>query len=259
MIRLLSLLLIATPTSVEPIRGVVFQGEAHSIDGSRLLYEEHHYVRTEGDTPLERIVLYRCPNGESFARKTIHYGEPRHAPQFRMDDVRFDYVEGFERGHVSAEAFVQRPGDDALRRQAVAAGESLVVDAGFDEFIRANWQALQEGKPVPLRFLVPSRLAAYGFKLRKVGDDTLYGEPVSIYRLALSGVFGWFVDAIDVYYSDRERRLLRFVGLTNVRETAQSNLTARVDFPPERDGGELDAGTWEQARREPLVACQVGG
>ena len=255
---LLPVLAALIPASALAVEGVAYQGVARSVDGDAVLYEEHHFVRTDGAAPAERIVLYRCPSGEAFARKTVTYGEPPYAPQFRMDDARFAYAEGFERGRIAAEAFVQRGADDPLQKEAVSLGESLVVDAGFDEFVRANWDALQAGKSVPLRFLVPSRLAAYGFKVRKTGEESLYGQPASVFELALSGVFGWFADAIQVSYRNSDRQLLRFVGLSNIRATPEENLTARIEFPPDRAGETLDAERWQAAQSEPLANCAVG-
>lgn len=236
-----------------------YRGEARSIEGDSLMYVEEHLLREQSGKPSERLVLYRCPGGEAFARKHVRYGEPPFAPQFEMLDARFDYREGFSRGKIAGETFVQRGADDALQKEAVALGESLVVDAGFDEFVRAHWDALQAGEQVPLRFLVPSRLASYGFKVKRVGQETLYGESVSTFRLALSGLLGWFADAIDVSYRDRDRQLIRFVGLSNIRATPEENLTARIDFPPEKQGETAPAEAWDQAQKEQLQACSVGG
>src|SRR5690606_24213789 len=144
-----------------------FRGEARSTESASLLYVEDHLLRTEEGRPTERLVLYRCPDGEAFARKQVRYGEPPFAPQFEILDARFDYREGFSRGKIAGETFVQRGADDELQKEAIALGESLVVDAGFDEFVRAHWDVLAAGKDVPLRFLVPSRLSSYGFKVRK--------------------------------------------------------------------------------------------
>jgi len=255
--RLLALLLLA-PTTVLALEGVAYQGEAREPKSGALLYEEHHYLRLNQEAPVERLVLYRCPNGEAFARKTVRYGRPSHAPQFRMDDARFGYIEGFEIQPGGADAFFQRSRDAAMQREAVAVDDALVVDAGFDEFVRSRWEQLQAGESVPVRFLVPSRLAAYDFKLRKVGEEPLYGEPASVFRLALSGMLGWFADAIDVSYRDSDRRLMRFVGLSNIRATPDKNLVAKIEFPPQREQRGLSDAEWAAASSEPLRECRVG-
>ena len=151
------------------VSGIAYQGEARALGGDALLYTEHHLLREEQGTPVERYVLYRCPDGAAFARKHVRYGEPPYAPQFEKQDARFGYLEGFSRGRIAGEVFFRRSEGEAREQDAISLGESLVVDAGFDEFVRAKWPLLQQGKSVPLRFLVPSRLSTYGFKVRKTG------------------------------------------------------------------------------------------
>lgn len=256
LLSLLPLLTLSTASVASELRA--FIGEARAIDGGKLIYEEHHLVRYAGEAPGERLVMYRCPDGQAFARKRIDYGQPLFAPTFRLDDVRFGYAEGYAAGAPRGEAFVQAGSDRGERREAVKAGTALVVDAGFDEFVRARWDELQRGDSVRLEFLVPSRLAAYRFSVRKVRSQEIFGEPASVFQLALSGVLGWFADAIDVAYRDSDQRLMRFEGLTNIRATLDSNHVARIDFPPAREDAQPAAEAWEQASAEPLQNCTLG-
>lgn len=259
MIRLAAtalLLLVHLP--VLALSGIAYQGEARALEGGALLYTEHHVVRHESGAPVERWVLYRCPSGEAFARKHVRYGEPPYAPQFEKEDVRFGYVEGFSRGRIAGDVFFRRSSADARQQEGIALGESLVVDAGFDEFVRAKWPLLQEGKAVPLRFLVPSRLSAYGFKVRKTGEQELFGDTVSHYQLALSGLLGWFADAIEVSYRQSDRRLMRFAGLSNIRKSPDENLQVEILFPPQAEQP-LDDAAWQAAQNATLKSCPLGG
>jgi hypothetical protein len=250
---MLGLLLPATAAAALPIHA--YQGEARVPDGGALLYEEHHLLRRDADgQPRDRLVLYRCPDGVAFARKEVRYNGAAQAPEFALFDARLGYREGYELGS----SFVQRSETAPLQRKPVTAGEALVIDAGFDEFVRARWDALQGGQSVRLDFLVPSRLSSYGFRLLKLRSEALHGEPASVFRLALSGVFGWFADAIEVSYRDSDRRLMRFDGLTNIRRDGDRNLVARIEFPPQRETTAAED-AWAAAEREPLVDCTLGG
>ncbi len=246
------MVLLASTVASASIRGYV--GEARD-DTGRLLYEEHHLVRFGAGQPSERLVTYRCADGRAFARKQVDYADPPFAPQFRLDDARLGYQEGFDRG----EAFVRRGATAAEKRDAIRAGAALVVDAGFDEFVRANWDALQAGDSLAIEFLVPSRLTSYKFKLRKVRTDTLYGEPTSIFELAAAGLLGWFADPLEAGYRDSDRRLMHFKGLTNIRKTLDDNFEAQIRFPPEREAAAPDEAAWTIARAEALGSCTPGG
>ncbi len=233
---------------------LAYIGEARTLEG-KAIYEEHHLVRFAGAQPAARLVTYRCPDGQAFARKQVDYGTPLFAPKFRLEDQRFGYVEGFDNGA----AFVQAGKAAAEEREAIDAGANLVVDAGFDEFVRQHWDELQAGEAVSLEFLVPSRLSAYKFKLRKIRTETIYDEPASVFELAVSGLLGWFADPLEAGYRDSDRRLMHFQGLTNIRQTLDSNIVAQIRFPPTREEASSTDAAWATASAEPLSNCALGG
>lgn len=250
----LALTLLAAPLAASAAQIRAYVGEARSADDA-LIYEEHHLVRLDGEQPVERLVTYRCTDGQPFARKLVTYGNPVHAPTFRLDDHRFGYVEGFDDGVV----FVRAGTAAEEQRAVIKASAALVVDAGFDEFVREHWDTLQRGASVPLEFLVPSRLSSYKFKLRKVRSEAMFGAPASVFELAVSGLLGWFADPLEVGYRDSDRRLMHFKGLTNIRKTLDSNIVAQIRFPPAREDDSQTQASIDTARAEPLQSCSVGG
>ena len=89
-----------------------------------------------------------------------------------------------------AQLWVRTPDSDKERSATLEAAAGLVADAGFDEFIRRQWQPLLAGETVPLEFAVPSRLDSYGFTVRRRGSGEAAGEGAEIFRLRLGGLFG---------------------------------------------------------------------
>jgi len=231
------------------------EGVARNPDSPAVLYRERHWIRIEGDRPVERLVLYLCPDGTAFGRKQVDYRRSAAAPAFRFDDFRSGYAEGL-RDARSPEVFF-RPGGGASEKSAPLASRQLVVDAGFDEFIRSQWRPLVAGDAVPLDFALPARLESMAFTIRRVGESRVDGEPAWIFRLRLGGVIGWLAPHIDVSYGQQSRRLLRFEGLSNVRDDAgDKQVTARIDFPqPSRSA---DDGEWAAAMKTRLAACAIG-
>jgi hypothetical protein len=245
----------AVPEPVESGRVLAYRGEARAPEGGALLYVEEHLLREGPQGPSERLVLYRCADGTAFARKQVDYGETPLAPAFELVDARLDYREGLRREGDALQVFGGI--GDSFDATAVEAAENLVADAGFDLFVLTHWSRLQAGETVPIDFLVPSRGRAYGFRLRKVEALELDGAAASRIRLSLSGLFGLFAPPIDVIYRDSDRWLLRFEGLTNIRESASSNLVAHIVFP--QPPAPVDATQWAQASAQPLQACAIPG
>jgi hypothetical protein len=69
------------------------------------------------------------------------------------------------------------------------------------------------------------------FKVRKVSEATIEGEAANVFRLSVAGPLGWLLSDIDVSYRKRDRRLMRYRGITNIRDAAGEMLEAQIDFP----------------------------
>ena len=250
---LLTMILLASTVEVMAQDGV-FTGYARDPETNSLLYIENHYVNRLGATDERRVVLYRCSNqGPAFARKTLNYTTGRLAPEFQFEDARLGYIEGLRREGTKKNVFL-RDATDAPQRSAILKLEKgLVADAGFDELVRQNWSKLEAGDSLRFSFLVPSRLDYLSFKIKKIGETKIDDEPASIIQLNLSGVLGWFLPDIEVSYRQRDRALMRYAGVTNVRDLESRNVVARIDFPAS-ERRLTDPLDFEALRKEPLVA-----
>ena len=225
----LTLCLLLSLSAASAAADLTFTGYARHPDTGALLYVETHAVKNAGSAGEQRVVLYRTsPDAIPFARKHLVYGAARSRPGLEFEDKRSGFAESFiaRDSRVSA-----RRGDGADTRSKPVTDRNLVVDAGFDEFVRENWQALQRGDALIAPFLVPSRLTTYDFKVRKISSERIDGGDASVIRLSLSGALGWILPDLDVAYRDSDRRLLRYRGLTNIRDATGKLLEARIDFP----------------------------
>jgi hypothetical protein len=208
-----------------------FEGFARAPDSNALLYVESHFVWDAGAADESRIVLYRCPrDGQPFARKELSYAQVRNAPSFDFQDARSGFAEGLGRKTGVAVAYA-RAGSSAPRRDAAVTDPKLIADAGFDEFVRANWATLQKGTAITAPFLVPSLLDSVDFRVRKKSGTNVDGAESSVIRLSVAGPQGWLLSDIDVTYRNEDRRLLSYRGVTNIRDADGKMLTARIDFP----------------------------
>lgn len=248
-----STLALASEPDSEGGRLLGYSGQARAPDTGALLYVEEHLFRERHGRTTERLVLYRCTDGTPFARKRIDYGAQPFAPTFELVDARLDYREGLRR---EGEAWIVFGGAGARAHQTpLGSVESVVADAGFDAFIRQHWTQLQAGQSVPIDFLVPSRARTYGFSLNKVDTLEIDGAAASRLRLSLGGVLGLFAPPIDVIYRDSDQWLLRFEGMTNIRESARKNVVAHIAFPDAPQA--VDATQWTQASTAELQNCAL--
>lgn len=227
-----------------------YDGIAHDAAGN-VVYRESHWL--SGKTPTrELLVLFRCPDGMPFARKQVHEDGHPFAPSFELEDARFGYREGVRpRDGGAREIHVRRRAGDAGKTALLDDTPGLVIDAGVDAFIQANWDALVGGETLAMPFVVPSRLRTYPFRVARVDGAASDGVATHRFRLLIDAWYGFAVDAIDMVYDARTRHVRGYAGIANVRNNAGKNLVVDIDFPPPRRTG-VAPGERDAARVAPL-------
>ncbi len=239
------------------VRYMQYDGTAFDLDNGNVRYIESHYVKLDGDQAADRLVLYRCTDGQAFARKRVTTrGASAWLPSFEMYDERIRYREGLTELDNALTVFYQT--DDENEKAALQAPSDLVADAGFDRFVVDNWDKLAAGETLRFNFLVPSRLDFLSFKVRKLESFSIDGRKAMVFRLGLTGLLGLIVSGIDVAYDAQTRLLLRFSGLSNVRDEDGDNYVVRIDFPPDDRQMGTSPMAFDAAAEETLVsACKT--
>jgi hypothetical protein len=228
-----SVLLALLTTAAPPVAGAVFEFSGTARHEGKVLYEEDHRVEgtcSEGVfAPVNHQVSYRNPQSrDEFATKTLSYNNSAFRPQLEFRQPTFGEALSITYPQEQVLNIVwQSPAGDT-REFMVPFDQSLVVDSGFDYFVRANWERVQQGESVEFRFLAPTRGDHYGFVLEPAtsvkvdADVTVQIRPTSL-------VLRFLVDPIVLGYSS-DGALTDYLGLTNIRQDAESNHIAHIRY-----------------------------
>ena len=225
----LAMLATALPAVAQDFR---FTGTATTGDGS-VIYEERHAVDGTCEDgvfrPQQHEVAYHKPDTEeSFARKTLEYEASVLRPAVDFSQPTFD--ENMEITYPEPETLVinwQTPRGDSERFE-VDYTPNTVVDSGFDNFVRQNWQSVVAGESVEFRFLGPTRGEHYGFVLERVESDRVDADHVVQIR-PTGMVVRFLVDPIVLGYNN-SGALSDYLGLTNIRKNQDENYTAHIRY-----------------------------
>lgn len=231
-----------------------YTGIATARHTAKFLYRENHVLRYHDGKIAERVVLYSCGDGSAFARKTVSYADAL-APDFLLEDASNGMREGVRTAAGGRAVFFRAGSNEAEKTSPLPRVSGLVADTGFDEFVRANWQPLMSGKRLSMRFLVPSRLQEMGFEVQHVKSERLDGVPVEVFSLKLSGVLGWALPGIDVYYGANDHVLMRYVGISDLRDGSHGNFQTEIVFRPS-DRKLADDQAMANALRARLAPCR---
>jgi hypothetical protein len=240
---------------------IAYTGAAAAPHSMKYLYGERHVLSYRDGRLAERVVLYTCGNGAPFARKTARYMPGNafrpatpFAPDFLLEDAATGLRQGVRSLDDGRSVFFRGERAGAEKSRPLPQDPELVADAGFDEFIRAHWRGLVEGKGLVLHFLVPSRLEALAFEVRHIRSGDIDGLPTEVFRLKLAGALGWLMSPIEVSYDAGEHVLLHYDGLSDLRDAAGNNFPVQIIF---RAGDRVpsDAAAMSMARQAPLTPC----
>ncbi|HEX7816730.1 hypothetical protein [Dyella sp.] len=230
-----------------------YLGTAYASDTGAMVYREEHWVYLERGA-WRRLVLYRCPSGQPFARKRID-DALSNDPDFDYLDGRDGYQEGVRQESGRRQVFVRKSGDDpqTLRPLTLPAAPA-VIDAGFDSYVRQHWNSLNQGAGTSVAFLVPSRGRFMNLRIDHATPVQVDGAPATRLRLSLDAWYGFAAPSITLTYLDNGRRLRRFEGISNVHDAHGRTQTVRIEFPADDALGPAGPGDIEAALRAPLAS-----
>lgn len=211
-------------------------GHAFSLASGDKVYREIHEPVVEEGRLLRDRVTYETPDGRVIARKEVDYSRRPLAPDFRLEDERTGYVEGLEtvaEGRIAL--FRRESAEAATERVVIDVADKLVADAGFDLVIYRRLAQLKAGETLEFPFAAAGRLDTYDYRLRKLGEARVLGEPAIRIRFEpQSTILRWLADPIDVAYQRETGALLRYEGVSNLpNPNGDGNYRVRIDFPPD--------------------------
>ncbi|MBZ2167995.1 hypothetical protein [Marinobacter sp. F4216] len=209
-----------------------FTGTAKTFSGG-ILYTEDHDIsgscRDGSFRPDAHQVSYRWPDQEQpFARKDLVYGESLirptvnfRQPQFN-ESITINYT-----GEFKLEVNWQAPKGET-KTFDISFPENLVVDAGFDNFVRRHWEQVLSGESVYFHVLAPTRGEHFAFVLEPAENPDITADHV--FQIRPTGfVLRFLVKPIQLGY-DANGALTDYYGLTNIRKNKDSNYTAHIRY-----------------------------
>ena len=167
-----------------------FQGQAIADNGDTL-YTEHHRMQGECRAgvfqPTKHRVEYRDPDtSDTFANKELAFERSALMPVVDFSQPRFnERMDIRYREEKQVRIDWQTP-EGGRERYSVGIPETLVVDSGFDHFIRQQWQRLNQGDKAEFRFLGPTRGDHFGFVAEPVSRSEINAHLVVRLRPTLS-------------------------------------------------------------------------
>jgi hypothetical protein len=226
---MLALLILSRPLAADVKTGETV-GLAFDLKSDQLLYRETHCVSAD---KLAREVIYRDAGGKLIARKLLDYSSGATTPSFVQHNFYSrELVEvAYEQGVVSM-AVVDADSRETHKSGSVKPSAKLpvVIDAGFDVFVRQNWDSLVAGNSLEFQFPLADRERLVDLRIKPLGCS----YPTQTDQCFRLDVANWFlrmlVKPIELGYDVERRRLTRFRGLSNIGDENGNGLVVDIKY-----------------------------
>lgn len=193
-------------------------GEAFGLRSADLLYRETHCGT---HNKLAREVIYQHRDGSLIAHKMLDYSSGHITPSFVQHNIlaKEKIKVTFDQEELSMH--VTGSSNRALKSSHLVtdlATNPIVIDAGFDGFIRDNWNKLVSGEVQEFQFPLASRSRLISLRV-KASACSYKTETDQCFNLELSNWFFRMLAApIELGYDPGMSRLTRYRGLSNIED-----------------------------------------
>jgi len=204
-----------------------FYSQATDIETGELLYQEVFYISSD-----ELLVYYYDANNQFIAERKVFEPKQIFNPNFYLKDYRLDSEVGVRQLDGGQEMFLRKPGKDTVKTKAIdAKGDVLVSDAGFNNLILQNWQALvEQEQTVSFKFTFPNRLLLVSMNLKRLPCEN---DDKNVVCISL-GLDNWLFSKVAgqtlIRYAKDTQQLLSFTGTSNIATESGKPLKARIDY-----------------------------
>ena len=197
-------------------------GEAFDLNNQTLRYREYHYY---SDDNLSHKVLYRDADDTLMVEKNIDYSSGFTTPEYTL-------LIGPEKKRAS----VQWQNNELKLQDVegatvmIQASRPLVIDAGFDHYVRENWLQLTAGKTLKFNFPLVNRSTLAKLRIKKSScsyksdTDVCFTLEVSNWLLRI------LLDPIELGYSPESKALLRYRGLSNIEDEQGRGMVVDIHY-----------------------------
>lgn len=235
-------LLMIRPAPVYAIQQLTVVGEAYHLADGSLAYRELHYESLDG---MDRTVVYEDHEQQAIAKKSIDYRPGKLTPAFSQRN--WLYPETIDVLWQESGLRIQYSVEDSKPKdKQIKVKTPLVIDAGFDHFIRDSWTVLMGQQAVDFYFPAVSRQSLIELRAKQqscpvADEDKVYWpgaaspgtEDTKQVCFSISPA-NWLISAllddIELAYDSESRQLRSFRGLANIADASGKGMKVEIRY-----------------------------
>lgn len=228
--RLLTVLIMICSANLSA-ESVFYRANAYDLKTGERLYSENHSEVWKDGKHAYSIVHYKDKDEKTIVKKVIYFTRSRTATTYKLEDLRTGMIEGVSRAGNGFKLYFKKNKNSQMKSTIKNISAPVVVDGGFDYFVRDNFDKLSSGQTLTGNFTVAHRLDYFQCRILKVKEGTFNGRKTYTFRMEPTNVvIRALADPIYITYDVESKRLLVYTGASNLEGSDGKNYRVRIVF-----------------------------
>lgn len=207
-------------------------GNAYLVDDLDTVIYRERYTPVGDDAEAE--VHYFSAEGDRIAEKQLDYSRGDTQPSYTLKDFRNELLWSVE-WDSNTQLMMRKGSADDPDRSRVPAESPQVIDAGFDAFMKQEWEALMAGERLTFYFAFPNRLRNVRLRAERIDasdSEIERGEDDWVhFRIQVnSRVLSLFADDLFLAYEADQKRLKVFRGRSNLPDDQGESIDVEIHY-----------------------------
>ncbi len=221
---------------ISPVSKANVIGEVRDAITDQPLYCEYHIFSSDAK---KTKVEYRSIDQTLIATKNIDYSPSLTRPNVVQKDLRHNELRKAvfnDNSNLGINVSYRKPNKSDIKSIQIEPADNLVIDAGFDEAVRAYWYTLVGGEKLVMDFLSPVHLDTIKLTIKKSNSASCYKQAYDTVTQACflirpsNVVLNLFVKPLALVYDLETRRLLSFKGAVNITNEKGGTQNAVIKY-----------------------------
>ncbi|NOU61184.1 hypothetical protein [Marinifilum caeruleilacunae] len=208
--------------------------EGIAIDNKSLefIYKEIHKELFEEGKHIRTITSFVCDENNEFAKRELDFRNSFQKPTYRLTDNRSGLLEEVTyRGNNQFDIRYKKNKKSKLKEKSLFVPEPAIVDGGFNYFIKENWDQILSEQKLDFNFLSVAFQDYFSFRIYRVKEKEQNDKMVVLKMESQSALLRVLMNPIYISYDSDTRRILKYEGISNIRNPKGSSYKALLQYP----------------------------
>lgn len=196
----------------------------------KVLYNEEHQVSYKNGLIEKIVTVYKNPSGKKIGKLTSIFHKNAQLPDTEFIDKRTGIKERttLKKGIYGIETTNEK---GQVRRGNIDVVDNLVCGQGYHNYIVKNFDNFKVGEQRKVKFVIPSIRDYFTFTLTYLGALNPKKSDEVSFRLDITNwILSMFADSFQVTYSKKNKTLIKYVGLTNLKNSKNNHYDATINY-----------------------------